>query len=231
MAYEFDGLNDYLIADGGVIGSQESIYPMSISCWFYATANAIAQGLVSVTSTSNARNIHLALHTDDTVAARSRSGSDSPAYTSTTFTKNTWNNAIGVWNGTVSATNTSRSAYLNGGGKQTNSTSVTTMGLQNAHLNIGSRLALTTRLNYFTGYIAEVAFWQAALTDDDALQLATGVSPLKVKPEAIVFYSPLIRELTMPVNRKAQEFTSSLDYASLTASGAVAANTHMRRFG
>ena len=48
---------------------------------------------------------------------------------------------------------------------------------------------------YFDGSIAEAAIWNAALTDDEILSLAKGFTPDQIRPQNLVFYAPLIREL------------------------------------
>ena len=42
-----------------------------------------------------------------------------------------------------------------------------------------------------TGYLADVGIWNVALTDAEVLSLSKGVSPLKVRPSALVLYCPL----------------------------------------
>jgi hypothetical protein len=39
------------------------------------------------------------------------------------------------------------------------------------------------------------AVWNAALTDAEVAILATGFSPKKVRPQSLVFYAPLVREV------------------------------------
>ena len=41
------------------------------------------------------------------------------------------------------------------------------------------------------GRLAEIAIWNAALTDDEVLSLSKGVSPLRVDPQNLVAYWPL----------------------------------------
>jgi hypothetical protein len=232
MAYSFDGINDFIgVSADSLLAGIETTYPMSVACWFYANVDSTAQGLVTISSTVNARNIHLEYATDNAIYARTRGGSDSPAITSTTASPNTWNHALGVWFGTTTGTTTSRSVYLNGGGKGTNNTSVGTMGLQNAFINIGSRFTpVNNRNRYLNGKIAELAFWRTALTDDDALQLATGTSPLKIRPQSLILYMPIIRNLIIPFNEKAR-FAAGANYSSITVSGSTPANDHPRRYG
>jgi hypothetical protein len=46
-----------------------------------------------------------------------------------------------------------------------------------------------------TGQIAEVGIWSAALTDAEIVSLAKGMTCNLVRPQSLVFYAPLIRNL------------------------------------
>ena len=67
------------------------------------------------------------------------------------------------------------------------------LGLSLQALSEGSQLAQPVLLLY--GSIAEAAIWSAALTDDEILSLAKGFTPDQIRPQSLVFYAPLIREL------------------------------------
>jgi hypothetical protein len=43
--------------------------------------------------------------------------------------------------------------------------------------------------------IAEVGIWNAALTADEIASLADGMTCDKVRPQSLVFYVPLVRDL------------------------------------
>jgi hypothetical protein len=43
--------------------------------------------------------------------------------------------------------------------------------------------------------VAEAAIWTAALTATEILSLNAGASPALVRPQSLVFYAPLIRDL------------------------------------
>ncbi len=46
-----------------------------------------------------------------------------------------------------------------------------------------------------TGQIAEVGIWNVALTDAEIASLADGMTCDKVRPQSLVFYAPLVRNL------------------------------------
>jgi hypothetical protein len=48
---------------------------------------------------------------------------------------------------------------------------------------------------FYNGQAAEVGIWNAALTADEVASLAKGMTCDKVRPQSLVFYAPLIRDL------------------------------------
>lgn len=48
---------------------------------------------------------------------------------------------------------------------------------------------------FFDGRIAEVGIWNAALTAAEIASLAKGMTCDKVRPQNLVFYAPLVRDL------------------------------------
>jgi len=99
---------------------------------------------------------------------------------------NTWHHACAVF---TSAT--SRTIYLDGGNSATNTTSSTPSGIN--QMNIGS--FKTAAGNWFNGQVAEVGLWSAALTQPEIASLAAGMTCDKVRPQSLVFYAPLVRDL------------------------------------
>jgi hypothetical protein len=45
------------------------------------------------------------------------------------------------------------------------------------------------------GLIAEVGIWNAALTAEEVASLANGMTCDKIRPQNLVFYAPLVRDL------------------------------------
>ena len=61
-------------------------------------------------------------------------------------------------------------------------------------IGIGARY-----VNGYGGYsnalIAEVGIWNVALTADEVASLAKGMTCDKIRPQSLVFYAPLVRDL------------------------------------
>jgi hypothetical protein len=60
---------------------------------------------------------------------------------------------------------------------------------------VGARTSAGSLGQYHDGQIAEVGIWNAALTADEIASLADGMTCDKVRPQSLVFYAPLVREL------------------------------------
>lgn len=148
--------------------------PFSIAAWF------------RVPDVTNAYSLFLAGSSGTGVVvatAKGDTGGDpitnpGGASSSAGFTANTWHHAL-----SVEAATTDHRIYLDGTNKGTGSTSQTSTIVEVALVGTNAGVK----------QFAEYAFWDAALTDEEAVILASGVSPLLVRPTSLVFYAPLIR--------------------------------------
>ena len=103
---------------------------------------------------------------------------------------NTWYHVAGVYENA-----TSRKAYINGSNESAandNGNSITPSGVN--LLIIGARYN-TVIGGYFPGDMAEVGIWNAALTAAEIASLAKGMTCDKIRPQNLVFYAPLVRNL------------------------------------
>ena len=62
-------------------------------------------------------------------------------------------------------------------------------------LVIGSRIFNNVYGQFLSGTISEAAIWSVALTDAEIASLAKGFSPRRIRPQSLVFYAPLLRNL------------------------------------
>lgn len=86
---------------------------------------------------------------------------------------------------------TNFTAYLNGNIEVT-----TSSGVPASILNSTSPLTIGyLPVNFFPGIISEVGIWNAALTASEIASLAKGMTCDKVRPQSLVFYAPLVRDL------------------------------------
>jgi hypothetical protein len=166
-----------------------------MACWYKPTSGG-DYGLVSVAENvggdsprhllyqwSNSGNPRIAMYSDNGVGAQAVAAANSST--------GAWNHACGVV-----ASTSSRTAYLNGGNSGTDATGTSAISTCN-QMAIGAYYSgggLTAGF-YLDGSIAEAAIWNVALTAAEVAVLGKGYSPLLIRPSALVFYAPLVREL------------------------------------
>lgn len=162
--------------------------PMTMACWFNTSGPGT---LISVGAASGSiRNQMTALLNPSRVIRLSAQGATTIglADTTATYTSAEWNHAAGVF-----LSSTSRTPYLNGTAGPTNTTSIGAQTGMN-DLQLGTRYAPGFGL-YLTGTIAEAGVWSVELSAAEIASLAKGLSPRLVRPQSLVFYAPLIRDL------------------------------------
>lgn len=122
---------------------------------------------------------------DDNLYAtiRTNAGGLSHAISSSSVTATTWHHGLAVY-----ASTTSRQVYLDGVAG-TENTDTKDPGLDTFVIGAGRRQS--GFISHFNGQIAEAGMWSVALSSADAAQLAAGVSPLMVRPDALLAYWPL----------------------------------------
>ena len=190
MAYEFNGSTQYL----NTASTPVTVTPLTMASWFYPDTDTQNYALMSVTDNAEALSNRLGIAVagglaGDPIQIFANGGGATGAVDSTAgFTANAWNHACAVF-----TSSTSRTAYLNGGNSATNTTSVTATGLD--RIRIATRFFSGSAGAHFDGRIAEVGIWSAALTAAEIASLAKGMTCDKVRPQSLVFYAPLIREL------------------------------------
>jgi len=178
---------NYLSYDSPII----SALPMSFSAWIYPVNWTYSNQILSIADNATNTQFFALFGSSSTgyISAYQRGNlAAAAAATTVSATASSWHHCLAVF-----ATNTSRSIYLNGGNKVTDTTNTgTTTGLDNTA--ISALLRNTPVYNEGDSYLAEIAAWNVALTDAEAAILATGMSPLAVRPQSLVAYWPLIRD-------------------------------------
>jgi hypothetical protein len=163
-------------------------YPFTLACWAYHTntGNAVCLGLSDASRTNGWAWI--GLDTDHSARGGTFGSGNQAGYlnSTTTTTINTWAHIC-----TVNAATDDHRIYLDGGGKNTNSTTAPLNSIDN--ISVG--MMRDSSPGYaFDGLIADAGVWDVALSDDEVSMLAVGYSPLFVRPQNLVFYAPLYRD-------------------------------------
>jgi hypothetical protein len=166
--------------------------PITMACW--AKATALTGGMMNLgTPGGSKHSFNMSIETaDGTLKVEASGNTSADAFSTTPVIAGAWTHCCGVF-----ASATSRSAYVNGGSKGTNTTSKT----PNAPTStlIGAHYA-AVRDEFFGGNLAEVAIWNAALTDGEVKALALGTRPIFIRPMSLVAYWPLRRNFAPEID-------------------------------
>ena len=188
MAYNFTAASSQYL---GTASTPVTAAPLTIAGWFFPTANA--SGTICSVGVSSGTN-RQQLFYDPTTPGGARLAANSLDNTgqsessrNNVVTVNTWQHGAGVF-----TSSTERLAYHDGIAGIVNTVSRTPSGLNT--ITIGGRWN-TTIGGFATGRLAEVGIWNVALTAAEVASLAKGMTPDKIRPQNLVFYAPLVRDL------------------------------------
>ena len=168
--------------------------PLTISVWFRTTDDTNLQAIVAMCDQSDEFflvDARMAIG-GNPAAAMEYNTAWKVADSSTGITTSTWHHAMAVFKNS-----TSRTIYLDGVGKVTNTDS------QDVNVGDLTRILIGTHKevggSYFDGNIAEVAIWQAELTDANAVSLAGGAAPADINSNDLSRYWRLVSDGTNEV--------------------------------
>lgn len=163
-------------------------FPYTISGWAYCAGLGSLVILQDEGGALDATGV--ALTTGNIVTAYELNAgavSGSGAVTSTSTSLNAWFHFAGVFSGDAS-----RDAFLNGGGKGSNTVNNGADQSLYDSLIVGGRniAAPGERLN---GYLAEVGIWDVALSDAEIASLGKGFSCHLIRAASLIHHMPLVR--------------------------------------
>jgi hypothetical protein len=187
MAYAFVSANSQYIHSTSSI-SQIAV-PLTLAVWYQRAARGSNMAFLSHDRTNGIDRYTISAGTSDVTRATAATPSVPSGNFSTITGENlsAWNNAVAQYN----ATN-NRVIYLNNNAGTPNTVDTNPSGLNN--LDIGVQWN-TTLQNYTNGLLAEVAVWNIALSNDDVTALFKGFKAFRVRPQNLVYYVPLIRNI------------------------------------
>jgi hypothetical protein len=184
MAYQFNGTNQSTASDAPMTGE-----PMTMAAWLFVQSTGTNRRPVTLgVINGNHRRGFLVGTTNnfgitDIGATLGVNAGFGP------ISQNVWFHGAGVFR-----TATSRTPYVNGVAGTTNTANRGTIDTPNV-LNIAAGYALGTLSGFFQGIVAEVGVWNVELTPAEIASLADGMTCDKVRPQSLVFYAPLVRDL------------------------------------
>ena len=190
MAYMLNGTNQYI----SVNSAPASGIPLTLSALVYPSFNDVQYPIIDVTDSFGATTgsrvtmfFNGGAAGDPVQCLACNTNTCGSAITTSGFSINTWNSGISV------STQNNRSSFINASGKGTNESTI--------NLAILTSMRLATRIvdgsvdSYLNGRLAECAIWNVALTDAEIASLAKGFKPTRIRPQSLVFYAPLLRNL------------------------------------
>ena len=188
MAYDFVSTNTQYLSTTNPV----SAAPLTIACWSWVNNISGTKALVALNQNASSNN-RFVLSMNGSSLTYSVAGGSTAATAIATGTQaaNTWFHACAV---EVAVNN--RFCYRNGANAGQNTFTRTPTSI-NA-LNIGNNIVSNANTQLLAGRIAEVGIWNVALTVDEIASLAQGMTCDKIRPQSLVFYAPLVRNLTDP---------------------------------
>jgi hypothetical protein len=180
MAFSFLASNSQRITTSAPINT----LPLSIACWFRSTTISAATLPIIQIGLNTGSYWRLVIPSNTRILRANQSGFPADTAADTIIT-NQW-----MHGGAVFTSSASRTVYLSGTSPVTSVTSAPTpTGVTS--MQIGS---LETSA-YWNGDIAEVGIWNTSLTAAEFTSLQQGCSCALVRPQSLVFYAPLMRDL------------------------------------
>jgi hypothetical protein len=186
MAYEFAPASSQHLTTAS---SPVSGYPLTLAAWCMVDDLNTDRIILAVNqSTTPFHRITIFRSAFNEFRAQSFGSSNAAAAGSASST-GTWFHIAGVF-----ASATSRIVYVNGIVAATDTSSSTINTLD--EIIVGGRRATGGTVGLFwDGKVADAGIWNAALTADEIASLADGMTCDKVRPQSLVFYAPLVRDL------------------------------------
>ena len=169
--------------------------PFTISAWLYVTSDLHAHFAGSIAD-KDATHYHALYLDHTTMAAKARTfdGVVRDATTTNFWAANAWHHIVGIWG----ATN-SRRIILDGdiGNAVTDVNNAVVANVDQITIAVS---ADSTPFGYVTGRVAEVAWYDVALTDAEGVILADAYSALFVRPQSLIAYHPCIGRLSPEID-------------------------------
>jgi hypothetical protein len=187
MAYQFTAASSQHLSTAS---APLTTYPCTIAAWCRPTNTGTDAIICSINKGTSAFNRLVLLRgADDRFRAQDFGTANLVAVGTTAVAANTTYHAAAVF-----TNNVSRDIFVNGVNEANNSASQAD-AINASEILIGARRGPAGAGLYFQGQVAEVGIWNIALTTAEVASLAKGMTCDKVRPQSLVFYAPLVRDL------------------------------------
>jgi len=192
MAYQFTSASSQYLS---AVSSPVTSLPITLAGWFNLPNTGVNQSIISIQTTNigivNTHRLNLNLNNNLVATSiRGAGGGNQSSFFTGSYTPNTWNHGCAVF-----STTSSRLVYQNGIAGGLNSVLVTTDESTFNSTTLGVAINNITPAAYSNGLTADLGIWNIALTQPEIASLANGMTCDKIRPQNLVFYAPLIRDL------------------------------------
>lgn len=186
MAYDFNGTTQYLSYAAPVTEP-----PLTMVCWARMTSFS-SRALLSIGQTNASSRHQLQINASNSVFINSLWGGGAvvtppTGVLSPALGSNEWTHFA-----CVLESSTLRKIFVRGVQHQGDGTAADSVSTPFQTFTVGCRIGPGA---YADADIAEVGIWNATLTAKEIASLAKGMICDRVRPQSLVFYSPLVRDL------------------------------------
>jgi hypothetical protein len=181
MAYDFNGTNQDIV----IAGAPVTVAPLTMAFWANLDSVNNDRNVVRLTSSDFNNSFILMMNGSRLELHIFAGGNKTEIRTTADISTGVWFHGAGVF-----ASTTSRTVYHNGGNSATNTTTRSPTNITEGY--IGSR----RDQNFTDGRLAEIGIWSADLTQPEIQMLAQGFTCDQVRPQSLVFYAPLVRDIS-----------------------------------
>lgn len=106
-----------------------------------------------------------------------------------------WHHAAFTFDGSQTGNANRLKIYFDGVAETASFTGTIPATTSNNVANEAIRIGQDPNGNFGSGEYAELGAWQATLTAEEIVALSKGMTPDKIRPQSLVFYTPLVRDL------------------------------------
>jgi hypothetical protein len=189
MARGFAGTNTQI---SGTTTVAKDLTNFSMAGWIRRGSSATIQAWgFNATNSNRTGFLHFS---DNNMYFLLANGGNSYAFSSQNITG--WNHWAIVFDGSQSTNATRLLVYVNGAAITPSFLSTipatTSNNANNESFTIGRAQGNNS---WSTGDFADLGMWQATLTSEEVASLAKGFSCDKIRPQSLVYYSPLVRDI------------------------------------
>tara|TARA_R100001082_G_C4343776_1_gene151362 strand:+ start:388 stop:1113 length:726 start_codon:yes stop_codon:yes gene_type:complete len=181
MALSFDGSDDYLTHSGAIFSGSATDYSWTLVAWCRPDDQHEGFVIGADQGSGNLGRFGVFSRSNGRFALRRKSGYISTPDADYNDSNTAWFHLAGVF------TYGGRALYVNGTSEVTQTSNISIDPSNATIFNIGR----DHEGKYWDGGIAEAAAYSVALADKDITALATGFSPLLVRPDRLIGYWPL----------------------------------------